>query len=45
MYISAVTVKGFRVFDNDGITVSFQKGINAVISENNCGKSALVDAL
>ena len=45
MYISEVTIKGFRVFDNDGITVSFRKGINAVISENNCGKSALIDAL
>ncbi len=45
MYISKVTIRNFRVFDNDGITATFKKGVNAVIGENNCGKSALVDAL
>lgn len=45
MYISKVIIRNFRVFDSDGITATFKKGINAVIGENNCGKSALVDAL
>jgi putative ATP-dependent endonuclease of OLD family len=45
MYISKVTIRNFRVFDSEGITASFKKGVNAVISENNCGKTALVDAL
>ena len=45
MYISKVTIRNFRVFDSKGITASFKKGVNAVIGENNCGKSALVDAL
>lgn len=45
MYISKVIIRNFRVFDSEGITASFKKGVNAVIGENNCGKSALVDAL
>ena len=45
MYISKVIIRNFRVFDGEGITASFKKGVNAVIGENNCGKSALVDAL
>ena len=45
MYISKVNIRNFRVFDSEGITASFKKGVNAVIGENNCGKSALVDAL
>jgi putative ATP-dependent endonuclease of OLD family len=45
MYILKVTIRNFRVFDSKGITVSFKKGVNAIIGENNCGKSALIDAL
>lgn len=45
LYISKVIIRNFRVFDSMGITASFKKGVNAVIGENNCGKSALVDAL
>lgn len=45
MYISKVTIRNFRIFDHVGITASFKKGINAIISENNCGKSAFIDAL
>ncbi|MEQ8236260.1 MAG: AAA family ATPase [Syntrophomonadaceae bacterium] len=45
MYISKVTIRNFRLFDSEGITASFKKGVNAVISENNCGKTAIVDAL
>jgi putative ATP-dependent endonuclease of OLD family len=45
VYISKVIIRNFRVFDSDGITATFKKGVNAVIGENNCGKSALVDAL
>lgn len=45
MYISKVTIRNFRIFDQVGITASLKKGINAIISENNCGKSAFIDAL
>jgi putative ATP-dependent endonuclease of OLD family len=42
MYISKIVLRNFRIFDEVGITVHFQKGINAIISENNSGKSAIV---
>ncbi len=45
MYISKISIRNFRVFDSEGIIATFKKGVNAVIGENNCGKSALVDAL
>ena len=45
MYISKVCVRNFRVFDDVGISATFNKGVNAIIGENNTGKSAFVDAL
>ena len=45
MYIERVEIKNFRCFDDKGVTFLFNKGVNAIIGENNTGKSALVDAL
>lgn len=45
MYISKVAIKNFRVFDNIGIVATFKKGVNAIIGENNSGKTALIDAI
>ena len=45
MYIQKVNIKNFRVFDNEGVSFNFNKGINAVIGENNNGKTALIDAI
>lgn len=45
MYISKVCIRNFRVFDDVGISATFNKGVNAIIGENNTGKSAFVDAL
>lgn len=45
MYISKVIIRNFRAFDSEGITTSFKKGVNAIIGENNSGKSAFIDAL
>lgn len=45
MYISKVAVNNFRVFDGVGIVATFNRGVNAIIGENNCGKSALIDAI
>lgn len=45
MYISKVCVRNFRFFDDVGISATFNKGVNAIIGENNTGKSAFVDAL
>ncbi|MEG0692136.1 MAG: AAA family ATPase, partial [Oscillospiraceae bacterium] len=45
IYISEVTIRNFRIFDQVGIDALFKKGTNALISENNCGKSVCIDAL
>ena len=45
MYIKKLTIKNFRAFDEDGITLQFNKGVNAIIGENNSGKSAVMDAV
>jgi len=45
MFISKISIRNFRIFDDKGITAHFKKGVNAIISENNCGKTALIDAI
>lgn len=45
MFIKEITVKNFRIFGENGVSFQFRKGINAVIGENNVGKSALIDAI
>lgn len=45
MYISKISISNFRVFDEVGITAFFKKGVNTIISENNCGKTAIIDAI
>lgn len=45
MYISKVCIRNFRIFDDVGISATFNKGVNAIIGENNTGKSAFIDAL
>ena len=45
MYISRIEIKNFRIFDECGITIYLKKGVNAIISENNCGKTAIIDAI
>lgn len=45
MYIEKLTIKNFRAFDEDGITLQFNKGVNAIIGENNSGKSTVMDAI
>ena len=41
MYIKRFVIKNFRVFDEEGIVLQFNKGVNAIIGENNSGKSAV----
>lgn len=43
MYISELIISNFRIFNE--ITLSFNKGVNILIGENNSGKTAIIDAL
>ena len=50
MIISKVSLWNFRKFraredGTPGLSVSFQKGLNALIGENDAGKSAIIDAI
>ena len=45
MYLKKLIIKNFRIFDETGIELIFNKGINAIIGENNSGKSSVIDAL
>lgn len=45
MYLKELHIRNFRVFDETGIKVSLNKGINAIIGENNVGKSSVIDAI
>ena len=45
MYIQKVGIQNFRTFGHEGVCFLFDKGINAVIGENNNGKTALIDAI
>ncbi|MCH3916699.1 MAG: AAA family ATPase [Spirochaetia bacterium] len=45
MYLKKIVIRNFRIFDAKGITVKFNKGVNAIIGENNTGKSAVIDAI
>lgn len=45
MYLKKIKVSNFRGFDENGIEAVFDKGVNAIIGENNNGKSSLVDAI
>lgn len=45
MYISELTIKNFRCFDENGVTVKLQKGLTALVGENDSGKTAIIDAI
>ncbi len=39
MYLKKLIIKNFRIFDEMGIELIFNEGVNAIIGENNSGKS------
>lgn len=50
MFLSSITVKNFRKYGFDGnaeqgLTVNFHKGLNALVGENSSGKSTIIDAI
>lgn len=45
MYLKKLLIRNFRIFDETGIGLVFNKGVNAIIGENNSGKSAIIDAI
>jgi len=45
MYISKITIKGFRAFDIDGVSISLKNKLNAFIGLNSTGKTAALEAL
>jgi putative ATP-dependent endonuclease of OLD family len=47
MYLRSLIVENFRHFGAgaDGLSVDFQRGLTAVVGENDSGKTSLVDAL
>lgn len=45
MYLKKLIIKNFRAFNENGIELVFNKGVNAIIGENNSGKSAVIDAI
>lgn len=44
MHINKLTVKGFRIFEKE-FSVTLNKGLNILVGENACGKSAVVDSI
>ena len=47
MYLSALKVQNFRQFgaDPNGLFIEFNKGVTALVGENDAGKSSVIDAL
>lgn len=47
MYLSALKVQNFRQFgaDANGLVIEFNKGVTALVGENDAGKSSVIDAL
>jgi putative ATP-dependent endonuclease of the OLD family len=43
MYLEKLNIKNFRTIEN--LSLTFNKGLNILIGENNSGKTAIVDAL
>ena len=43
MHISNLKIRNFRAIEN--LELSFNKGLNILIGENNSGKTAIIDLL
>ena len=45
MYLSLLQIKNFRCFDGNEHSITFKKGSNVLVGENDSGKSAIMDAI
>ena len=45
MILRELKLTNFRKFKSPGLVVEFHKGINALVGENDAGKSAIIDAI
>ena len=45
MYISTVSITNFRAFGAVPTIIKFKKGLNVIVGENDCGKSAILAIL
>lgn len=45
MYLSSLKIKNFRCFDGNGHSITFKKGLNVLVGENDSGKSTIIDAI
>lgn len=43
MYLSLLQIKNFRCFDGNEHSITFKKGLNVLVGENDSGKSAIMD--
>ena len=43
MRLANLHIKNFRKIEN--LTINFSEGISLIVGENNCGKTAIIDAL
>ena len=44
MYFKSLTINNFKSFEGEQ-QITFSKGINYIVGDNNCGKSTIIDAL
>ena len=44
MYFKSLTITNFKSFEGEQ-QITFSKGINYIVGDNNCGKSTIIDAL
>jgi putative ATP-dependent endonuclease of OLD family len=49
MYLFELFVENYRIFgnrkDNRALSVTLNKGLNVIVGENDCGKTAIIDAI
>lgn len=45
LFISTVTIKNFRCFNETGQSIKLHSGLNILVGENDSGKSAVLDAI